>query len=185
MESLYKNIYRNKHSFFKAIAAKLVTREKLSSEQLEFILAYAPDIAGKAAPYLYKEAKRIDADHIIDSLRLLWTRYGSPTPIECPRCGFRALTPELTCIVCGAQIDEKELKEYIGFEALLEDFARKAPLTVIQEVISSGLVLYDGERIMPLSQRSRGYFVELYLTQREKEILERIMKERQALGDYF
>ncbi len=185
LESLYKNIYRNRNMFLKAIASKLVLEENLTLEQLEFILAYAPEIAGKMSPKLYKDALKLNADHIIDSLRTLWIRYGKPTPVECPYCGFRAVLPDLTCGVCGRIIDEKDLKSHIKFDELLKVFAESSPLIIVQEVLSSNIAIFDGHKILPPSQKPHGFYIEFYLSHREKELLEKIVKERRMKGGFF
>ena len=175
-ESLIKRITGNRHLILKAIAAKLAERDDLSVEQLEFIVSYAPEIAGRMAPKLYRIAEKQGAEHIIDSLRHLWDRYGKPMSIACPYCGFRAVTPDLTCIVCGRSIEEDDLKRSIGFEGLLEAFARRAPKPIVLEVYRSGFVVYDGE-IHPPSMRSRAPLgVILYLSKKEKEALERFLR---------
>lgn len=171
VETLIKKIVKNPLPFKKAVAAKLVTRESLSGEQVEFIVATAPEIAGRAAPRLYREARRLGLEHIVDSLRYLWLRYGRPTPFECPRCGFKALTPELSCMVCGARVDEEEFKSHIGFEMLLREMAETRPSEAL-EAADSGFVLYDGEKLLPPSRRAQTpLLIELYLTSRERSLL--------------
>ncbi|MCE4628300.1 MAG: hypothetical protein F7C34_04030 [Desulfurococcales archaeon] len=180
IESLVKNIVRNKDLFYKAIAAKLATKENLTVEQLEFIVSYAPEVAGRAAPQLFRIARELGADHIISALRFLWSKYGRPTPFTCPRCGFRALTPDLKCLVCGAEVSEEEFKRSIGFESLLEDLARSSPASAM-EILSAGLALYDGERLYPPSSRallSGRPIIEIYLGSHERKILESILRQR-------
>ncbi|MCE4624781.1 MAG: hypothetical protein F7C35_02815 [Desulfurococcales archaeon] len=178
IDSLVSNIIRNKQLILKAIAAKLLQREDLTPEQVEFIVSYAPEIAGRAAPKLYPLAKKLGLDHVIDTLRYLWVRYGRPTPVECPYCGFRAVTPDLRCAVCGAQVSERDLKERIGFQELLEELAGRSPVAAL-EAVSAGFVLYDGERLWPPSAaRSLSFYIEIYLNRSERELLERAARAR-------
>ena len=178
VESLVKRIAAGKEMLFKAIAAKLLEREELGREHLEFIVSYAPELAGRAAPRLYREASRLGLDYIIDSLRYLWERYGRPLPVRCPYCGFRSVTPGLTCIVCGRSVEEEDLKESIGFEDLLRRFAETSDPSIVEEVLRSGIVLYDGE-LHPPSLRSRAPLaVELFLTRRERRVLEEALARR-------
>ncbi len=178
VEGLYRNLDRNRRFVLKAIAAKLLERESLTPEQLDFILAYAPDLAGKAAPHLYRQAVRAGADHIVDALRALWIQYGKPTPIECPYCGFRSVAPDLTCIVCGKTIEEHDLKKSIRFAEKLEQFADTAPRSLVLEVLSAGFVLYDGEIKPPSMRSSSPLAVELFLSREEKELLKKRLEER-------
>ncbi len=179
IESLVKNIMRNKEAFLKGVAAKLVERgPPYSVEQLELIVSAAPEVAGRAAPMLYHEAKRLGADHIVEALRDLWNRYGRPTPIKCPRCGFNAVAPDLTCIVCGASLSEEEVKESIGFEGMLESFARRSPPQLVREALRAGYVVVDNEVKPPSLWRPGEYGIQLFLSRRERLLLERILRER-------
>ncbi|MCE4628508.1 MAG: hypothetical protein F7C34_05125 [Desulfurococcales archaeon] len=173
IDSLVRNIVRNGPALKKAVAAILAQREDLTGEQIDFIIASAPEVAGRVAPRLYTIARKKGMDHVVDALRTLWVTYGRPTPFTCPRCGFRALTPDLTCMVCGASVDEYEFKESIGFEDLLEEMARERPSDALQAA-EAGFVLYDGNQLLPPSARVPGKpYMELYLTGREREILRR------------
>ena len=180
-ESIIKNVLRNKDSFLKAIAAKLLERgPPYSVEQLELIVSAAPELAGRAAPLLYHEAKRLEAHHVVEALRDLWRRYGRPTPIRCPRCGFYSVTPNLTCMVCGASLTEEEVKASVGFERLLEDFASRSEPALVMEVLRAGYVILDDE-VKPPSMRRPGEFgIQLFLTGREKRLLEDALRRRGA-----
>ena len=177
IESLIKRIINNKQLLFKAITAKLAGKEELTLEQLEFIIANAPELAGRVAPLLYNIAKRLHADYLIDSLRYLWQRYGSPTRIQCPYCGFYSVTPDMKCIVCGREVDERDLKEAIGFEDLLREFAMHSDKALVEEIIRAGYVIYDGEIHPPSSAPLHKDGVQLFLSKREKELLRSILEE--------
>ncbi len=179
MESIVKRIVAAREGILKALAARLLEEpEKLDREQLEFIVANAPELAGRAAPALYEVALRLGADDVIDALRSLWLQYGRPTPIKCPRCGFHAVAPDLSCIVCGAQLSEEEVKRSIGFDALLEEFAERADVRLVEEAASAGYVLVDGEVHAPSERPLLQYYVELYLSREERERLRRVLAVR-------
>ena len=150
----------------------------MGQSQLEFIVANAPEVAGKAAPLLYQRAIEIGAYHIVESLRHLWVMHGNPTPISCPRCGFRAVTPNLTCMVCGAVLDEREVKDSIGFKELLRDFAERADPRLVEEVLRAGFVLVNHEINPPSLRSALRFYVELYLSRDEKDILKSIVEKR-------
>ncbi|MEB3816850.1 MAG: hypothetical protein LRS46_02785 [Desulfurococcales archaeon] len=179
-ESILKNILRNKDSLLKAVAAMLLDRgPPYTVEQLELIISYAPELAGRAAPLLYHEARRLGAEHIVEALRDLWRRYGRPTPIQCPRCGFHAVTPELTCMVCGASLSEEEVKRAVGFRRLLESFARRSSPQLVLEVIRAGYVVLDDE-VKPPSLKKPGEFgVQLFLSREEKELLRSLLASQE------
>ncbi len=173
-ESIIKNIMYNKKLFLKAVAARLLERDTLTLEQLEFIIANAEDLAGRMAPRIYRAARNVaNSDHIIDALKHLWIQYGNPTPLECPYCGFRGVTPDLTCVICGSNIDEEKLKEKIGFTRLLESFASTADPPMLDEILRAGYVII-GEDLKPPSMHRRGeYGVQLYLSRTERDLLKR------------
>ncbi|GAB6147873.1 hypothetical protein JCM10135_04140 [Stetteria hydrogenophila] len=184
LESIIKNIMASEQVFLKAIASRLIEDvDSLSLEQLEFIVNNAPEIAGRAAPLLYQRAAALGAQHVIDSLRHYWLIYGNPTPITCPRCGFRAVTPNLTCMVCGAVLDEQEVKEAIGFKSMLKEFAEHADPKLVEEVLRAGFVLVNHEVNPPSMRHSLDFYVELYLTREEKELVRSIIRRRVASGE--
>lgn len=150
----------------------------LTLEQLELVVSYAPQLAGRAAPVLYREAKRLGADHVIEALRSLWLRYGRPTPIKCPRCGFNSVTPDLSCIICGASLEEEEVKETIGFSSMLRAFARSAPALLILEALRAGYVVVNHEVKPPSLKRPGSFGVDIYLTREERRILEEELRRR-------
>jgi hypothetical protein len=180
-EAAMKRIVAMKDNLFKAIAASLLSSGRpLTREQLEFIVAYAPEIAGRAAPYLYREAVRLRADDIIGSLRALWSQYGRPTPVECPRCGFRAVTPDLTCIVCGAQLSEGELKRHLNFASLLQGLASRLHPRLVEEIISAGYVVLDDDVRPPSMAPRQGFAIVIHLSRAEKEALSGLLFAQQS-----
>ncbi len=180
IESLVKRIVAGAQHLRKAIAYKLLEQrgEELTLEQIEFIIANAPEAAGRSAPILYRIASRYNAEHLISALQVLWSRYGKRTPIRCPRCGFEAVTPELVCMVCNAILDEREVKSAIGFTRKLELLARSAPIPIVREILQAGFVVLDDEVHAPSTAPRRGFRVEIYLDKTEKELVKRILRER-------
>ena len=176
-DAALKKIMASKDSLLKALAVRLLYKGiRLSREQLEFIVSYAPEQAGAAAPYLYAEAKRLGATDIIDTLRSLWSRYGRPTPIECPRCGFRAVTPDLTCMICGAELSEREIKDHMGFKRVLVETAKSLHPRLIEEMIAAGYVVIDGDIHPPSMAPRQGFSLTLHLSRDEKESLRSLLQ---------
>lgn len=179
IESLVKRIVNGKQMLYKALAAKLLERDRLEPHQVEFIVSNAPDIAGRAAPRLYKDIAEQGLDYLLDTLRYLWQRYGRPTRIRCPYCGFYSVTPDLTCMVCGRVVEEKDLKESIGFRRLLESASKVMDRSLLEEIARAGFVVYDGE-IHPPSLRQRiPEGVVLYLSREERELLKRLARGKE------
>lgn len=170
-ETIASRIEKMKPVIYKALASMLLEREELSPEQIEFIVAHAEDLAGKAAPLLYRHAVKYGLDHVVEALRVLWSRYGRPLPLRCPRCGFYALAPNLECMVCGSSISERELKDSIGFRDRLRDYAGSADWRLVEEIIHAGYIYFDGEIRPPSMRPSNGYYIALYLSREERELL--------------
>lgn len=186
-EAIARRIEAQRDVLLKAVAARLVERrgEDLSLQQLELVVQAAPEVAGRAAPLLYRAAAKHRADYIADALRGLWIRYGSPTKAECPRCGFRALTPEFTCLVCGSSVDESEVKQALGFEGLLESWALTAPSEMVREALRAGFVYYEDGEIRAPSEPHSAMALQLFLNRRERAVLEEALKKRESRGAVF
>ena len=178
-DSVAKRALAQRDSLLKAVAARLSEKgERLSLEELEFIVQYSPEIAGKAAPLLYQVARSYRADHLIPALRDLWSLHGKPTKAECPRCGFKALTPDYACIICGASVSEGEFKRYIGFERLLKTWAYRAPLQLLEEALRAGYVYYEDGEIKAPSEPGSRLRLQVFLSRAERSILEKAMNEK-------
>ena len=106
---------------------------------------------------------------LLSMLRTLWERYGLPLPLRCPRCGFMSITPELSCIVCGAAPSEEEVKRANNFEEELKRAVQGWHESLIMEVVSAGYVYFNGEILPPSMGKGQG--VILHLNQREKGML--------------
>lgn len=179
-EAAMKRIAAARDNLLKAVASKLLADGKVDSrERLQFVVAYLPEAAGRAAPALYRIALKLGAQDVIDALRSLWSQYGRPTPIACPRCGFLAVTPDLTCMVCGAALSESEVKRSLGFPKVLESLASRLHPRLIEEILAAGYVVVDGD-VEPPSMAPQGFRVVLHLNRDEKELLRRVLLQRQA-----
>jgi hypothetical protein len=165
------------HVYMYAAAYLLEKLDKLTSDQLEFVVSYGGPVAAKHVARLYREAKRLGREDLIPQLRRLWETYGNPTPIPCPRCGFRAVTPDLYCMVCGYTLTEREAKEAIDFNVRLQELVEFYPPQDVLETIEKGYVIV-GDTIKPATARPEPTDVILHLTNEEKEFLRRLLAER-------
>ncbi len=170
-DSIVKRVIAGKQHFLKGLAARLLDLgDELTREQLDFILVNAPDIAGRAAPLLYHVAVRHGAHYAVEALRDLWASYGNPTAAPCPRCGFKALTPDYSCIVCGSSISEDEFKAHVGLRSLLQRLKIRAPRLAI-EAARAGYVYYDDGEVKAPSEPHSPSAIQVYLSRSEKEEL--------------
>ncbi|MCS7107498.1 MAG: hypothetical protein NZ902_05295 [Acidilobaceae archaeon] len=170
-----KKLEEKRDGIYKYVASKLLSGDReLDLAKAEFLMFRAPELAGRAAPRLYKEVLKDPS--LLSMLRTLWERYGLPLPLRCPRCGFMSITPELSCIVCGAAPSEEEVKRANNFEEELKRAVQGWHESLIMEVVSAGYVYFDGE-IRPPSM-GKGQGVILHLNQREKGMLRDLLVKR-------
>ncbi|MEN2999026.1 MAG: hypothetical protein ABDH61_00350 [Acidilobaceae archaeon] len=173
--SVIKKLEERREGIYKYVASRLLSGDsELDLARTEFLIYRAPELAGKAAPRLYREALKDPS--LLSTLRTLWERYGFPLPLRCPHCNFMSITPDLNCVVCGATPSEEEIKRAMGFEEELRRAAQGWHESLIAETISAGYVYYDGE-IRPPSM-GRGGAVLLHLNQREKAALREMLARR-------
>ncbi|MEM1873468.1 MAG: hypothetical protein QXS85_00225 [Acidilobaceae archaeon] len=180
-ELIVKTLLRVRDKLYRYVAVKLLERgvESLSDSQLEFLIVNAPEIAGSMAPQLYRALAERKLGHLVDMLRDLWQSYGKPLPVKCPYCGFQAVAPDYSCIVCGRNVSEDEVKKALGFEDLLVAAAQNLPLRLAEEIMLAGYAVYDGE-IKPPSMRSQAEPIAytITLSKRERSLLAEIILRR-------
>ena len=167
----------SRHVYMLVSAYLLEKFDRLTPEQLEFVTSYGEGVAAKYMPRLYREAKRLGREDLIPLLRAVWEKYGSPTPIACPYCGFRAVTPDLVCMVCGRELSEKEVKEAIDFREKLIEFVELYSSREVEEAVEKGYVVV-GESIKPPSTRLERGEVILHLSRDERNLLKSLLAER-------
>ena len=151
----------------------------LTQEQLEFVVNYGGPVAARNVTRLYRDALKLGRKDLLPLLRSLWEQYGTPTPVSCPRCGFRAVTPELECMVCGYTLSEREAKEAIDFEFRLAELVEFYSPNEVIEAIERGFVVV-GSTIKPPSAPREPTDIVLHLTRSERELLRRMLEERKA-----
>lgn len=167
-ERVIKKVESQRENVYKALIARALGEGEITPELAELAVYRAPELAGRAAPMLYGLLK--GSPHALSYLRGLWERYGMPTPVKCPRCGFMSITPDLQCVICGASPREEEVKASIGFEAELKRAARTWHESLIREVLSAGYVYYDGE-VKPPSMGGGKLGVIFHISLKERSIL--------------
>ncbi|BEP17011.1 hypothetical protein PYJP_03630 [Pyrofollis japonicus] len=174
-EAIISKIVNTSRNVYMMIAAYIVERiDSLTNEQLEFVINYGEAVAAKHAPKLYAEAKRLGRDDLIPMLRMLWEKYGNPTPIACPYCGFRAVTPDLVCMICGKELSEREVKEAIDFRERLQEMVELYSEREVEDAISRGYVIV-GDVVKPPSYNIEPGNVVLHLTAEERSFLKKLL----------
>ncbi len=181
-EVLVNAIKRNESKAFAIIASKLleiIPEGQLTPEQAEFAMAYIGPFAIRFAPRLYKEAKRLGLD--LGPLQAAWEEAwrlsGDEGPVGfCPNCGFRAVAPDWTCMVCGKMLNDKEIRIATDFESKFKEFLETADCKELKEILDKGSV-FVGHNSINLSRRSK-WDIEVYLNREEKAMAREAFKRK-------
>ncbi len=163
LETLQKRIDRNRELIYMIISRKILENtpiKKLTNQQLEFIVYNGGRLIIDYIPEIYHELKKRGLDELISYLRYIWEKYGRPTPVECPKCGFRAIMPDYSCYVCGYVVNDEYIREKLGFEEKLKQYISTASVAELRDVIDIGYVLVGENDIR--SPRHRGEAREVY-----------------------
>lgn len=180
-EQILNRILRHQDKLLEIIAAYLLeSRDELDEAQLEFVVFNAsPQLVARHIQRLYDIARRLGRGDIVDVLKTKWLESGYATPYQCPVCGFYALTPDFTCIVCGADVDEEEYKKFIGFEELFRNFVEESDIADLMDVLSERKVAFDGTQLIPPSRASRNMLV-FHLKGEEVKIVEEALSRKKG-----
>ncbi len=142
LDTLIKRINRYRKQLNKLIAARIIEdTDKLNEQQIEFVVYYGEEAIVQHIPDLYRVVKKIGREDLLDMLKYVWEKYGKPTPLSCPRCGFRTVMPNLSCMVCGYVVSEDYVRESIGFSEKFIEFLKNSSIAVLREVLDIGYVL--------------------------------------------
>ncbi len=142
IDVLLKRIESNRRSVNKLISAKILENvDKLTAEQLNFIISYGEETVIPFISEVYGELVKSGRSELIDALKYVWEKYGRPTLVQCPKCGFRSVMPDYSCIICGYSVSENYVREQLSFSALFEDYVRTASIAELREVLDVGFVI--------------------------------------------
>ena len=186
LDTIVRRFKRNADRVLPVVAsAVLELRDSLTEEQLEFVINNIGEAVLAYASRLYSEAKRLNREDLVERLRGLWRqqwvlRKYPVLPVTCPRCRFDSLMPDLTCLVCGATVSESELKSFLRFEKLLEEFAQNSPVEDVKKTLSYGYVYVSSIGIKAPGNNKDVLDIEVVLTNKEKSILQEALKRRGA-----
>ncbi|EZQ06822.1 hypothetical protein CM19_05470 [Candidatus Acidianus copahuensis] len=179
VKTILNRLLSNRDSMMEYVAVRLYFLrdiEKLGDTQLEFLVYNIKKGINQMIDKLYSECKRRNRNDLIEILRYSWNQFGILTPLRCPKCGFNAIMPDLSCKVCGYIISMKEVKEQIDVLGELKTLA-SIESADFKEIITSGYFFYTPQGILPPSKfvpSQGGIFYEIVLNKDEKKILSSI-----------
>ncbi|ADM27995.1 conserved hypothetical protein [Ignisphaera aggregans DSM 17230] len=183
IDTIARRFRRNIEYIYPVIARTLLElRERLSVQQLEFVVNYIGDAVLGYAPRLYSEAIKLGRNDLVERLREIWRKWWVAKkhpilPVVCPVCGFNSLMPDMNCIICGSNISEKQLKEYINFGELLKEFAKSSDIESIKKALSYGYVYVNSLGIKAPSEHRDVLDIEVLLSNEEKELLRKYISQ--------
>jgi hypothetical protein len=184
VETIVKRIRRNSDRVYPLLATLLLElRSSLDEEQLEFVVNNIGEAVLAYAPRLYGEAKRLGRMDLIERLRDMWRHHWvlkrhPILPVTCPRCNFNSLMPDLSCLVCGAMVSESELKSFLNFGSLLEDFALRENVEDVKRALSFGYVYVNSLGVKAPGGQKDVLDIEVLLSNKDKEVLLDKLKQR-------
>jgi ribosomal protein L37E len=173
---IYNRINRNIHLFEKALAAKLAENPgDLTGDQIEFIITRNPELAGRIAPILLEKLQAEGRNDLIEVLKDLWAEQHPEFELKCPRCGFKSLTLDFHCVICGYDASESEVRKFNNIDKELDLFIENASPSDLRKLLSSGFFYYMGGIMLPGENSGKGYM--FFLTRLDKEKIERRLRE--------
>ncbi len=184
VDVLVKRFQRYSDRIYPVIAARIASLlDKLSEDQLEFVILNIGDEVLSLASKLYEHARRFGRDDLINILKTKWSnawvkRRTEILPAECPKCGFNALMPDLTCLVCNSVVNDKTLKEFIKFTNGLKELISILSCDELREIMRRGYVLVNGLGLKPPNSERSPIDIEIYLTNKEMELVKGMYKDR-------
>lgn len=178
-ETLIKRIKRDRKTLFEVVVSKVLELvEKPTPRQLEYIVANGGRALLGEVEKLYKLAVAYKMDSAIEVLKHVWNTYRGKGFVECPRCGFNAVSPERYCIICGYVVSEDYLRAALGFEEKFNAYLKTASIAELNDVLKLGYVLVGEKGVYsPNSQRARLENPILYIVYLRKSEISRLLEE--------
>ncbi len=184
VKALAKRYARNRKIIDPVIASRLASSlESFTEEQAEFIVYNIDDSVLNLAPKIYPEIRKLGREDLIRILQSKWAnawmrRKNTILPPPCPRCGFNAVMPDLTCAVCGNLVKEDELKSFIRFKEELASIVALLNCSELSKLLTHETIYVNGAGIkLPWATRT-SVDVEVFITAEEKRLIKDELRKR-------
>jgi len=177
LDAVLKKIKRFREQVNAVIAKWLLENvNNPTPEQLEFIIQYGGQVAVPEIPKLYSLIKKMNREDLLSYLEALWEKYGYPTPVKCPKCGFRAVMPDYSCFVCGSIVSEDYVRRELGFDEKFKIYVQQASVAELRDVMDTGFVLLGEDGVVSPRYRSklaseRKYYYTVYLKRKDVSVI--------------
>lgn len=148
LDAVLKKINRLKTEIYGFISYKLITEySKLNDKILEFIVLNGNKYVVSEAPTIYRLLIKHNRVDLVPNLNYLWEKYGKPTPIKCPKCGFNAVGPDQCCTICGYVVSENYIREQIGFNEKFQKYVSEASVAELIDLKNVGFILVSSDGV--------------------------------------
>lgn len=187
VETVVKRYNRYKDRLNEVIASRLAYMlDRYTIDQLEFIVFNVGVNVLNIAPKIYAHIVRAGRDDLLKHLRSKWSsawlaRRSQNLPVECPKCGFNSLMPDMTCLVCGSYVTEPELKKYVGFNNILKSFLELLDCNDLKTLTNYDTVLLNASGLKSPTQARSVEDIEIYLSAEEKKLIRETYKVKCGL----
>lgn len=177
VDVILKRIERHKKQLYKIIVHVILENipvKKLSTQQLEFVVNYGEEALIPYIDELYKATISRNRDDLVSMLQYVWEKHGRASPITCPKCGFRAVMPDLSCLVCGYVVKEDYVREKLDFDTKFMEYVKNASVAELREVLDIGFVLLSETCIKSPKEKidpSREFFYQIYLKPKDVSLI--------------
>ena len=178
-DTILKKAKRNLPALFEHTVSRLLELlKKPTPQQLEYIILHGSKSLIPEVEKLYKLAMSYERHDLIDQLKYTWNTHGPKGMVECPKCGFNAITPDNSCYVCGYVVTEEYIKKALGFDEKFELYVKTASVAELNETLRYGYVLVSEKGVYyPRSQRARTENPILYSIHLNRSEISKIVEE--------
>lgn len=186
LDAIIKKIKRHADQVNSMIALYLLTNKSiLNDQQLEFVVINGGRVVVEYVSELYKLIKKKNRDDLVNQLMYLWEKYGYVSPVKCPKCGFRSIMPDYSCIICGYVVSEEYVREELDFDNKFKMYIEQASIAELRDVLNIGFVLlsdtgvYSPRYSHKLSYEKKIYFP-IYLKSTDASLIYRALLSRET-----
>lgn len=174
-EAIIKKVRRSLPLVAEYVAGRLLSSvEKLNEPLLEYVARYGGRALIPEMNKLYDLAVKLKREDLIGHLMHVWNKYGPRGLVECPKCGFRAIAPDNSCLVCGNVVTDSYIKKALNFDEKFSAYVKIASIAELREVLNYGYVLLSESGIFyPRSPalKKGGVFYPIHLTSKEVSLI--------------
>lgn len=177
LDVVLKRIERHKKQLYKIVVYNIlegIPVDKLTDQQLEFVINYGEETLVPYIDELYNTCLKRNREDLVAQLQHIWEKHGRPSPVECPRCGFRAIMPDLSCLVCGYVVKEDYVRNKLDFDTKFNEFIKNASVAELKEILDLGFVILSETDVKNPRERfdpTLEFCYQIYLKPKDRSLI--------------